>query len=199
MKLTATLPDKTVKTLLWIPDWDFNWQGQYFYKDFAALPAGTKLDVEIHFDNSAENPRNPASPPKEVRWGEQSEGVSGASESSVYEKPALCFRKALVGCRQEGAVGQLTIEVVVVEGDAAQAHRTNIHELNKMELCAKAESGVTIGERRKVLITILPQADKLSRLNMSQGIDGSLKVCRILLKGSHAPISAGFLTGLREK
>ena len=29
MKLTATLPDGTVKTLLWIKDWDFSWQERY--------------------------------------------------------------------------------------------------------------------------------------------------------------------------
>jgi mono/diheme cytochrome c family protein len=66
----ATLPDGTIKNLFLIKDWDFNWQGNYFYKDFIRLTKGTKLDVEIVYDNSADNPRNPNSPPKRIHWGE---------------------------------------------------------------------------------------------------------------------------------
>jgi mono/diheme cytochrome c family protein len=70
-KATATLPNGTVQPLLWIKDWDFNWQGQYRFKDSVVLPAGTRVDMEATFDNSANNPRNPNDPPKFVRWGEQ--------------------------------------------------------------------------------------------------------------------------------
>ena len=31
--------------------------------------AGTRVDTTWTFDNSAENPRNPNSPPKRVKWG----------------------------------------------------------------------------------------------------------------------------------
>ena len=41
MKLTATLPDDAVKTLLWIKDWDFSWQERYRFKDVVSLPKGT--------------------------------------------------------------------------------------------------------------------------------------------------------------
>ena len=77
MKMTATLPDGEVKTLLLIKDWDFAWQDRYFFKDFVPLPKGTKLDAEIHWDNSADNPHNPSTPPihvtgaknRRTRWG----------------------------------------------------------------------------------------------------------------------------------
>jgi hypothetical protein len=36
------------------------------------LPKGTRIDIHIAYDNSADNPRNPSSPPKRVYWGEQS-------------------------------------------------------------------------------------------------------------------------------
>jgi hypothetical protein len=72
MKATATLPDGTTKPILWIPDWDFNWQDRYNYMDPVSLPKGTRLDVQIAYDNSADNPRNPSRPPKRVQWGEQS-------------------------------------------------------------------------------------------------------------------------------
>jgi hypothetical protein len=69
-KGVAVLPDGTTKNLFLIKDWDFNWQGTYYYKDFIRLPKGTKINVEIVYDNSAENPRNPHSPPIRIGWGE---------------------------------------------------------------------------------------------------------------------------------
>ncbi len=71
MKVTATLPDGTVQVLLWIDDWDFNLQNIYEYARPVRLPKGTILSMEGIHDNSAENPRNPKSPPERVRWGEQ--------------------------------------------------------------------------------------------------------------------------------
>ena len=70
LKATATLPDGTTQGLLWIEDWDFNWQGRYTYKQPITLPKGTRIDVSIRYDNSADNPRNP-DPTKEVGWGLQ--------------------------------------------------------------------------------------------------------------------------------
>ena len=70
MKVTATLPDKTEKTLIDIKNWNYNWQDEYYYERPFKLPEGTRLDVEAVFDNSAENPSNPSSPPKRVTWGD---------------------------------------------------------------------------------------------------------------------------------
>ncbi len=78
MKMTATLPDGQVKTLLSIGDWNFNWQDQYYFRDLVSLPAGTKLDAEIHWNNSIANPNNPANPPVRVTWGEQSKDEMGS-------------------------------------------------------------------------------------------------------------------------
>ena len=70
MKVTATLPDKAEKTLIDIKNWNYNWQDEYYYERPFKLPAGTRLDVEAVFDNSADNPSNPSSPPKRVTWGD---------------------------------------------------------------------------------------------------------------------------------
>lgn len=70
MKVTATLPDKTVKTLIDIKNWNYNWQDEYYFERPFKLPAETRLDVEAAFDNSAANPSNPSSPPKRVTWGD---------------------------------------------------------------------------------------------------------------------------------
>jgi mono/diheme cytochrome c family protein len=78
MTLTATLPDGRKKTLLEIPDWDFNWQDQYVYKQDEPLPKGTVLHTRLIYDNTAQNPRNPSSPPKHVKWGEQTTDEMGS-------------------------------------------------------------------------------------------------------------------------
>lgn len=70
MKVVATLPDGTKKPLIYVNDWDFNWQESYRYKETVALPKGTRLDMVAHFDNSANNANNPNDPPKKIVWGE---------------------------------------------------------------------------------------------------------------------------------
>jgi uncharacterized protein (TIGR03437 family) len=77
-KLTATLPTGEVRILLWIRGWDFNWQDTYIFKDLVRLPKGTRIDGELVYDNSTANPRNPNTPPKRVRWGEQSTDEMGS-------------------------------------------------------------------------------------------------------------------------
>ena len=36
------------------------------------------MDVEIRWDNSADNPRNPSNPPVRVAWGEESKEEMGS-------------------------------------------------------------------------------------------------------------------------
>jgi len=71
MTLTATLPDGTQKRLVRVPDWDFNWQTTYVYKEPMKLPKGTRIDLVARYDNSEKNMRNPHRPPRAVGWGEQ--------------------------------------------------------------------------------------------------------------------------------
>lgn len=72
IKATAILPDGSVKPLLWIKDWDFNWQQWYRYSSPVRLPRGTRVDAIWRYDNSAANAHNPNHPPQRVTWGEQS-------------------------------------------------------------------------------------------------------------------------------
>jgi hypothetical protein len=65
----AVLPDGSRRTLLRIPDWNFNWQQQYVYPAPIRLPADTRIEMEFTYDNSAANPRNPNHPPKRVVFG----------------------------------------------------------------------------------------------------------------------------------
>ena len=65
----VVLPGGLKKSVLTITDWDFNWQDIYQLKIPLALKAGTRLEMEIVYDNSAKNPRNPNRPPQRVGWG----------------------------------------------------------------------------------------------------------------------------------
>lgn len=107
MKMTATLPDGTTRGLLWISDWDFGWQDSYFYKTPIVLPRGTRLDVEIAYDNSADNARNPNTPPKRVMWGLGSfdemgsmtllaAAPAGPDRAALREAQAAHFREQLI-------------------------------------------------------------------------------------------------------
>lgn len=71
MKADVEFPDGTVKPLVWVDDWDFNWQLSYAFKEPLKVPKGSKIRVEAIYDNSSANPRNPNNPPKTVTWGEQ--------------------------------------------------------------------------------------------------------------------------------
>ncbi len=74
----ATYPDGRSEPLLYIDDWDFNWQGWYEYEEPIFLPAGTIVDVELIYDNSDMNPRNPFSPPRRIAWGLESTDEMGS-------------------------------------------------------------------------------------------------------------------------
>jgi tetratricopeptide (TPR) repeat protein len=69
---SARLPDGETLPLLTIPDWDFNWQGDYQYEQPVPLPRGTVLQLRYAYDNSTHNPRNPHNPPQRVRYGPNS-------------------------------------------------------------------------------------------------------------------------------
>lgn len=57
--------------LIDVPNWNYNWQDEYYYERPFLLPNGTRLRVEATYDNSADNPSNPSSPPQRVTWGDE--------------------------------------------------------------------------------------------------------------------------------
>ncbi len=68
---TATFPNGETKTLLKVPQYNFDWQLTYYLDQPIVLPAGTQLTATAYYDNSANNKYNP-DPSKEVFWGDQS-------------------------------------------------------------------------------------------------------------------------------
>jgi peroxiredoxin len=63
-------PNGKKETLLSVPRWDFNWQPQYQLAKPIVLPKGSKIIVEAHWDNSADNPNN-IFPLVDAQFGEQ--------------------------------------------------------------------------------------------------------------------------------
>lgn len=82
----ARLPDGTSKWLIYIKDWDFNWQGVYRYVRPVPLPKGTRLTMRIAYDNSEENVRNPSTPPRRVLYGPESSDEMGQIEMQVVAR-----------------------------------------------------------------------------------------------------------------
>jgi tetratricopeptide (TPR) repeat protein len=68
---SARLPDGRVVPLIQIPDWNFDWQDVYHYREPVTLPAGTRVEMSYLYDNSRDNPRNPHTPPRRVTYGQQ--------------------------------------------------------------------------------------------------------------------------------
>ena len=64
------LPDGTSKTILSVPNYDFNWQTYYMFKEPLQVPKGAKIIATAWYDNSAANKANP-DPKIDVKWGDQ--------------------------------------------------------------------------------------------------------------------------------
>jgi len=66
---SAQMPDGSVRALIDISRWSFRWQDHYFYREPFVLAKGTRVRCRWVFDNSAANPSNPYSPPREIVFG----------------------------------------------------------------------------------------------------------------------------------
>ena len=67
---TLVLPDGTMKPLLSVPKYDFNWQTYYMFREPILVPKGSKIVSTAWYDNSAANRSNP-DPTIAVKWGDQ--------------------------------------------------------------------------------------------------------------------------------
>ncbi len=68
--------------LISIPDWDFNWQGMYYFPRMVVAKKGWKIVAKATYDNTSNNPFNPNNPPQFVTWGE-------GTEDEMYYLPLL--------------------------------------------------------------------------------------------------------------
>jgi hypothetical protein len=113
MQVWATLPDGQRLDLIWLKDWDFNWQETYYYRQPIHLPKGTQVELVAYYDNSAQNPRNPNQPPKRISWGEQ-----------TTDEMCIAFLLVTKDAEQLNAQPGRPGESVVLPGAAAVAATT---------------------------------------------------------------------------
>lgn len=69
-ELFVRTPQQDTIPIIHIPNWDFNWQGQYFPEHLLPLPMGSFLHAKAVYDNTTSNPSNPFNPPQMITWGE---------------------------------------------------------------------------------------------------------------------------------
>ncbi len=110
MKVFAETPEGKTIPLVWIKDWDFNWQGSYAFVEPVRLPKGSVIKLEATYDNSPDNPHNPSSPPKPVSWGEQTTdemcllSVQVTTDSTADLREVVLMRSARLGGALAGGV-----------------------------------------------------------------------------------------------
>jgi hypothetical protein len=69
-KYDVVYPDGRRETILSVPNYDFDWQHEYIFREPLKIPAGTKFLASAWYDNSTANKSNP-NPKAEVLWGDQ--------------------------------------------------------------------------------------------------------------------------------
>ncbi|MEZ6194705.1 MAG: cytochrome c [Planctomycetota bacterium] len=67
--LRVTPPGGTPRTVFRIRDFDLNWVQRYQFAAPIVLPAGSRIAMEMVYDNSRANPQNPRAAPERVRAG----------------------------------------------------------------------------------------------------------------------------------
>lgn len=70
MTVFGVKPGNDTLPLISIPNWDFRWQGTYYFPKVLKLPAQTVLWASAFYDNTISNPFNPSNPPVNVSLGE---------------------------------------------------------------------------------------------------------------------------------
>ena len=118
MRLTADLPSGKQLVLLQIDDWDLDWQDQYQFAEPIDLPRGTTLTARITYDNSADNPENPFSPPRRIQWGRESTDEMGSITLQVIAK-AESQRTVLEGEMRDRARESIRDRITTKSGPLA--------------------------------------------------------------------------------
>jgi hypothetical protein len=66
----AITPTQDTVHLIRVNDWDFNWQGTFYFDRLIYLPKNTVIHAYAKYDNTSNNIQNPNNPPKLITWGE---------------------------------------------------------------------------------------------------------------------------------
>ena len=70
VKSYAIKPNGDTIRFIDIPNWNFHWQGQYYFQRPVIVDGGSTLKAFATYNNTASNTHNPNSPPQTVNLGE---------------------------------------------------------------------------------------------------------------------------------
>ena len=152
------------RVLLAIDDWDPAWQEKYVLATPERLPAGTTLAIELGYDNSARNPRNPRVPPVRVQTGER----------TVDEMGNVTFELRLAGERDKTRLREAKYRREVERGGDARAWYNLGNTLGEQQRFGEAVAAY----RRAVAMepSLLPAHANLGRaLFVSGDVAGAIK------------------------
>ena len=79
IKIFCTTPNQDTIKLINIPQWDFNWQENYYFNHLIYIPKNSIYHINAVYDNTSANSNNPYIPPKSINFGEMT------SESEMME------------------------------------------------------------------------------------------------------------------
>ena len=156
--MTAKLPDGKKKDLLKIDDWDLDWQDRYYFKKPIVLPAGTEISTELVYDNSANNPENPNSPPKEIRWGRQSGDEMGSASLQVIaaeesDRPELesNIRRYVVQSLTQGSFVDLLMQLDTNRDGGLQRDEAPPGMLRRFDMLDRNGDGKVVPKELQIL------------------------------------------------
>jgi len=75
-------PDGNKVNMIKIENWDFNWQGGYYFTRLIPALQGSTIHAVAKYDNTSDNVQNPSDPPVFVSWGE-------GTKDEMYYLPIL--------------------------------------------------------------------------------------------------------------
>jgi tetratricopeptide (TPR) repeat protein/mono/diheme cytochrome c family protein len=104
----AETPEGARTWLVEIPDWDFNWQDEYRFREPVRLPAGSTIHMRYTYDNTAANPRNPSDPPVRVTYGPRS--VDEMADLVVQTVPATADGSATLAQMADLKISEIKLE-----------------------------------------------------------------------------------------
>ncbi|MDQ6678527.1 MAG: tetratricopeptide repeat protein, partial [Acidobacteriota bacterium] len=165
----ATLPDGTKKWLIRIPEWDLNWQGVFRLSKPLLLPKGTVVSMRYHYDNSAENARNPSTPPKRVLGGNEATAEMGHLWLQVLpvaegdQRAAL--QEVLVRQRLEKYPDDFTANFTMGDLSLSQGHTAEAVSYFEKACKADPRSALAATELGVALFTLKKLDDAEEQLN----------------------------------
>jgi hypothetical protein len=129
----AVLPDGTRRTLLRIPEWNFNWQQQYLYATPIRLPAGTDVVMEFTYDNSAGQSAQSVAPSAARGVGPSStDEMAGLHIAVVPVRPGRCRRSVRVLMGQNDSRYLAKLEIEQAGGNALRL-RGDVRDLEQLQ------------------------------------------------------------------